>query len=228
MWSRFLQYLDDHPGMQTTLEALGLLLAVLVIVVPAAVFVWKRQFPYRFRFSLDPFRFEGGKNRERQHVSSWNHTPRSFQLLARIQPRHGVRFERIGVRFVERRWVWDRWTRGDWRTWAPWPIWKWRNSEIVEVACLTDLEVSTQVPASVGQQFHQWVDQVGGRWAQYVPPYLRTVEGSLWLCVEVKAAGDWKGHLSFQGHLIESHRAYARRRVSVQKTKDMRMETFKC
>ena len=215
------------------------------IVFGLIIYWWRRAHPFYMRFVIDPYVFRGGY--ERKH---WLPVRRPYeigigysQLLIRLKPNKGASFERVGIRVVRKRWIWGcsvkrgrtGWIRfDDFRhVWGPIyrpPIWTYKNTHRenkITVLHVIDLEIK-EIGKISGHRFEDWDDHVGGRWAEYIPPYLRTEEDSLWLCVRIKATEPDRYHLQFQGNLANGHRGYSRRDLHVKAEPNPRIANYRC
>lgn len=208
-------------------EAIGGILAGLLTIFTVAVLShWRLHRPFNFRFSLDPYRFSPQLVRERKHATHWEiAVNQEAELLLRIMPRKGTHFTRVGVRCVERYFTWR------WDILRP-RVWAWRNAptSAIEIRAVRDIDSESINSAThqLGTQFRTWPDGVGGMWGEYHPPYHRTMEDSLWLCVKLVAYRPWTGHISFQGHIDEDHRAYSRRALWAIEQPDVHMASYHC
>ena len=170
---------------------------------------------------MDPFDMGASPTKER-HLESAIVTYIGRQtLLLRVIPNEITSFNRIGLRFARRYWLLGynrdlhtlfflfRRKEGRWRF-----LWDWQNPDknSIEITKLRDMELVGSDQTSE-RTLRDKPDKVGGRWAEYNSPYIRSVEDSLWICVEYEAKKTWDGHISFVGTEIKGHRPYVRRSI---------------
>ena len=169
--------------------------AVVILLVPYQL--WRRIHSLRMFLSATPY--------GHAHLSkSLQMGIGQHDILLRIQPTYGTEFSRIGLRFVNRRWL------------LSYRLWTWYDTDqdIIEVIKIQDEEAKEGAIIS-SHTFQDKSDGVGGRLAEYVPPYSRAIEDSLWLTATIEAKKPWQGHLSFMGTVIKEHRPYVRRSFEV-------------
>lgn len=197
-------------------EMIGGVLAVVVFLV--TTYAWRHWVHARalnLLCSVDAYRY--GEDRVRRVSTEFPLQLGESAVLLRICPNRGCDFERVGVRFVERRWLWktgrvlSRITQkgnDDRRNW----LWKWDNAnrEAIRIKKMEDTELVSSAKETK-RVLTDWNDEVGGRWGEYNPPYFRALEDSLWVTITVEVKKPWRGHLSFQGSVDGNRRAYSRR-----------------
>ena len=217
------------PDFQYTIT-LGELLAaigaiVLVIVISWLLQRWHIASPLEMYFCEDPYDVDPSRQTERSVSTKLRTTIGCTSHLIRIKPREATQFGRVGVRFVQRRWLIARkWPDGRryvfmrrGRDHMRHLIWEWHNVSPDEISIikLFDQELDQDVGPYTGMHFAAWSDRVGGMWGEYRPAYFRNVEDSLWPQITVVAPKPWKGYLSFQASVIRPHRGYVRSPVTV-------------
>lgn len=202
----------------------GFLAAILFVAVVCLFRKWRIANPLDLQFSIDPIKLPPGKwHREQTNKIQLKKGKRD--VLLRVMPKAGTNFDRIGIRFAKRRWLFGdigldgkrhyiiHRREGRWRI-----LWDWDNVpvNIISISKVFDAEMNLLQKENnyAPHQLRSWNDYAGGIWAQYEPPYPRTKEDSLWIQIEVKAKIPCNLHISFQGSIGE-HRAYKRRTVEV-------------
>lgn len=143
------------------------------------------------RFSLDPIVLPEGK----QHRTQDNRLVLDIgtqNVLLRVMSRAGTYFERVGSRFVKRRWLFGAFGPDgkrhfliDYRE-CRWRVLRdWDNvpDRSIVVGRMTDAEMDDLVKENgdAPHKLSDWDDHAGGRWGQYYPPYHRTEQDSLWI-----------------------------------------------
>ena len=199
---------------------LGEIIGISLFLAAAALGWSTRRFligrPFRMKYSLDPYEFKPVMQ-ERRQDTKLTILIGECDVLLRVMPREGMEFERIGVRCVERKVLFPKITRKDSNGRRHY-LWQWRNilSQPIEVTRMYDHELEKHAK-DTNRRLTDWDDDVGGRWGEYLPPYPRMVEDSLWLGVSLKAKRAWEGHISFEGNNPKTgHRGYMRRRITVR------------
>lgn len=201
---------------QVTLgEAIQIGLAFGAVVLGGLAFLgrlWWLNHPFYMLFEWSPFNLDRMQRRVecREFVDYWL-SPRQYEMLLRIMPHRGIRIDRINLRFVQKEWTtaWCKW----WIIPRP-RIWEWKDlpDSIIHIDSVRDMHVSNEMCPST-QRFESWSDLAGGVWAEYVPPYTRGPEDSLWLCVKVIANKPGNYYLSFRGQIEDGRRGHCRRHV---------------
>jgi len=198
---------------------------VLLIVALASRWLWKKYkhiSAFKMRFTNLPFNFPLGFPSEEQSYRGF-YKKKELSLgeswiYLGIQPRIGVVFDRINLRFVGRKGL---------------KFWQWENApgrkifiaDIEPYDPMTTPRQEKQLydPRSFGignasdekSWFVTMLDGVGGCYVEFNPAYERTKGEFLWLTVKVMAFEQWKGHISFQSSVGPEGKASARLPVEV-------------
>lgn len=164
--------------------------------------------PFRIIISLDPYEFRPSdrEHRDRRVLKDMVLGIGDTKLLIYASPRKGTTWDRVNVRFIERRFS-RRFNR----------IWKYEgaNPNLIAVSDFRDVIYERRGEID-GRYFEYDPDGHGGYDGVYIPP-IHVKGGELvWYEVYVRAKGSWKGYFSFEGAL-DNKRAWTRIKAEVKR-----------
>lgn len=194
---------------ESTLTTAGSIAAIIVAIIMVVVLArpqWIKAHPFTMMVSLDPYDFKPlGKNRRpRLLVKRMDLELDDNKVLIYVSPRKGTLWNRVNIRFVNRKFS-PRWNR----------IWRYEGSDpdIIQVTDFRDVIFETK--GAIDDRYFEYdPDEMGGYDGIYIPP-LTVKEGELvWFEIYVRANDAWDGFASFEGAL-ENRRAWARMKARV-------------
>lgn len=183
----------------------GILL--LIVGVPLILKWVQSQSPFFIIVSLDPYEFRppDREHRTRRLLTDMLLGIGDTKLLIYASPRKGTTWDKVNVRFVERKFS-PRLNR----------IWRYEdaNSDLIAVSDFRDVIYETRGEID-GRYFEYEPDGVGGYDGIYIPP-IHVKGGELvWYDVYVRSNDFWKGYFSFEG-VLDNKRAWTRVKAEVK------------
>ena len=181
---------------------------LLLIVGVPLILKWvqsRSPFIIMISFDLDDFRPRDRKHRTRHLLKDMVLEIGGTSLLIYASPRKGTTWDRVNVRFVERKF-------------SPnfHHIWRYEdaNSDLIYVEDFKDVIYKERGELD-GRYFEYEPDGVGGYDGVYIPP--THVKGGevVWYEVYVESRDSWKGYFSFEG-VLDNKRVWTRIKAEVK------------
>ena len=186
----------------------GILL--LLVGIPLCIQLSRNRMPFNVFVSLDPYDFKptGKERRTRRLIKNMPLEISDIKLLIYVSPRKGTTWDRINVRFVNRKFS-PRFNR----------IWRYEdaNSNLIHIADFRDVIYETK--GAIDDRYFEYdPDGHGGYNGIYIPSIYVKGGELVWYDVYVRANDFWKGYFSFEGAL-DNKRVWARIRAEVKVAK---------
>lgn len=178
------------------------LILLLLVAIPLGYQLYNKQQLGSMCISLDPYDLPQKRFSKKAELKISD-----TKLLVYVSPRKGTSWDRVNIRFFERKFS-PRLNR----------IWRYENANpnIVNISDFRDVIQENQESVPTGYRyFESDTDKVGGYNGDYIPPLSVKGRELVWYDVYARANDFWEGFLSFEG-TIDNRRAWARIKAEVK------------